>query len=260
MNSNVLVTALIEEIESQLNEQGITDFEVSRNFQPSQQFSGGDNYSDIKTQIYLHAISNPSLGHSRKYNSDNTKRADLQHLTKVYQVSVLHAFDYTDVDAMPPEDMCALVRALIDSPDAIKSLRAKNIFLQEVTDLRPIFFVNDKDQNESVPNFDLTAVYRSEIIKNIDYVDNVVGVVGSVPNADEFLHDDVLLIYNAVKDYTKAGEYYAVVFQIQNFDESVGAYEGAGENYAVVFQIADVVTPVEEYEEEGENYAVVFSV
>ena len=94
MNSNALITALIAEIESQLNDQGITNFEVARNFQPSDQYSGGDVDSDIKTQIFLHAISNPSLGHSRKYNADNTKRADLQHLTKVYQVSVLHSFDY----------------------------------------------------------------------------------------------------------------------------------------------------------------------
>jgi len=215
VNSNALITALIDEIESQLNEQGITNFNVSRNFQPSDQHSGGDVDSEIKTQIFLHAISNPSLGHSRKYNSDNTKRADLQHLTKVYQVSVLHSFDYEDVNAMTPEDMCALVRALIDSPDAIKNLRAKDIFLQEVTDLRPIFFVNDKDQNESVPNFDLTATYRSEIVKNIGYVDHAEGDSKFIPDGDwlEF-GDDILLAQKAVSDYTSAGEYYAVVFSV----------------------------------------------
>ena len=170
MNSNQLIIAVIEEIENQLNMVGVSDFEVSRNFQPTDQYSGADVDSDIKTRIYLHSITNPVIGHSRKYNSTSTKRADLQHSTKVYQVSVLHSFDYTDVDAMTPEDMCALVRALLDSPDAIKNLRANDVYLQEVGDVRPIFFVNDKDQNESVPNFDLTVVYRSEIIKGSGYV------------------------------------------------------------------------------------------
>ncbi len=174
MNDNQLISALITVIEDQLTLVNIENFEVSRNFQPSDQYAGADNDDAIKTRVYLHSITNPPMGHSRKYSTDNSQRADLQHMSETIQISVLHDFDYTDVNALTPKTMCNTVRALLDSPDAIKALRESNIFLQEVGDVRSIFFVNDKDQNESVPNFDLTVTYRSEIIKSTSTVTSVV--------------------------------------------------------------------------------------
>ena len=175
MNDNQLITAVITTIEDQLTLVGESSFEVARNFQPSNQFSGGDADSDIKTQVFLHAITSPVIGRSRKYNATQDKRADLQHKSKLIQVSVLHSFDYKDEDSKTPEDMCGLIRDLLDSPDAIKSLRARGVFLQEVGEPRPMFFVNDKDQNESSPNFDLTVTYRSEIIKDSGFVNTISG-------------------------------------------------------------------------------------
>ncbi len=173
------MASLILTIEEQMSLVGFTDFEVSRNFQPSNQYTGADGSDSVKTRVFLHAITNPSLGNSRRYNSTRDKRADLQHLTKTVQVSVLHDYDYMDDTDTPAEDICATVRALLDSPDAIKSLRERGLFLESVTDLRPIFFVNDKDLNESSPNFDVRLTYRSDIIKDVSAATEVNGTIES---------------------------------------------------------------------------------
>ena len=180
MNSNTIMASLISVIDAQLALVGITDFDVSQNFQPSDQYTGGDKDSEFKTKIFLHSITNPNIGRSRKYNKSKDKRADIHHKSKVIQVSVVHYFDYSDIDSKTPEDMAELVADLLDSPDAIKALRDLDIYLQEVGEVRPVFTVNDKDQNESVPNFDLVINYQSDIIKSSGVVNNASGEAGMV--------------------------------------------------------------------------------
>ena len=68
MTDNEMMIALIEEVENQLGLIGVTDFEVSRNQQPSNQYAGADKDDTIKTRIFLYAITNPNHGKSRAYN------------------------------------------------------------------------------------------------------------------------------------------------------------------------------------------------
>ena len=184
MTDNEMMIAMILEIERQLDLVGITDYEVSRNQQPTNQYTGGDEDDPIKTRVFLYAITKGSDGHGRSYTVDpagsDFKRTDFQQKFKSVQVSVVHSFDETDVSSKTPEDMADLLHDLLDSPDAIAALRAKEIFLQEVEDVRPVFFTNDKDRYESVPNFDLTVNYSSSITKSAGFVDESEGVVDRV--------------------------------------------------------------------------------
>lgn len=176
MTDNELMITIKAELDSQLTGQGVTDFEVSRNQQPTNQYTGADKDDPIKTRVFLYAITNPTNWRSRRYTGEdvNLKRTDIYHKSKSIQISVLHYFDYTDVNALTPEDMCNLVRDLIDSPDAIKNLRDNRVYLQEAGDVRPVFTVNDKDQTESMPSFDIIVNYQQSIVKSAGYVDTVV--------------------------------------------------------------------------------------
>lgn len=181
MTDNEMMIAIIEEIENQLTIVGVTNFEVSRNYQPTNQYVGSSNIDPIKTRIFLYAITKVSDGHGRAYTTGaEFTRTDFQQRSKTIQASVIHYFDETDINARTPEDMADLVHDLLDSPDAIKNLRDKKIFLQNVGDVRPVFFINDSDGNESAPNFDLLVNYASSITKPAGYVDDVAGVIEAV--------------------------------------------------------------------------------
>ena len=172
MTDNQMMIAIIAEIERQLTLVGVTSFEVGRNHQPTNQHTGADKDSAIKTQIFLYAITKGSDGHGRNYQTGaEFKRTDFQQKHKSIQVSVAHSFDETDINARTPEDITDLIHDLLDSPDAIQSLRDDKIFLENVGDVRPVFFTNDKDQYESLPNFDVLVNYSSSITKVANYVD-----------------------------------------------------------------------------------------
>lgn len=188
MNDNQMMIHVIAEIERQLTLVGVglpdVDFEVSRNQQPTNQYTGGSKDDPIKTRVFLYAVTKGSGGHGRNYTIEDGvepfKRTDFQQKFKDIQISVIHEFDETDINARTPEDMTDLIHDLLDSPDAIKSLRDNKVFVQEVGNVRPVFFTNDQDRFESLPNFDLTVNYCSSITKVADYVDTsdceVVGV------------------------------------------------------------------------------------
>tara|TARA_R110000851_G_scaffold60415_7_gene139483 strand:- start:818 stop:1372 length:555 start_codon:yes stop_codon:yes gene_type:complete len=179
MTDNQMMIYIIAEIERQLTLVGITDFEVGRNQQPTNQYTGGSKDDPIKTRVFLYTATKGSDGHGRSYTPEDGaepfKRTDFQQKNKAIQVSVVHSFDETDINARTPEDMSDLIHDLLDSPDAVASLRVNKIFLQEVSDVRPIFFTNDKDRFESLPNFDLQVNYSSAITKVAGYVDVSVG-------------------------------------------------------------------------------------
>lgn len=184
MTDNEMMIAIILEIENQLElvSFGVagTDFEVGRNQQQTNQYTGGDEDDPIKTRIFLYSVTKSNDGHGRSYSSgENFTRTDFQQRSKSIQVSVIHSFDETNINDKTAEDVADLVHDLLDSPDAIKNLRDKNIFVQNVGDVRPIFFVNEKDRNEQAPNFDLLVNYSTSIEKVAGYVDTVEsGVVG----------------------------------------------------------------------------------
>lgn len=185
MTDNEMMIAIIEEIENQLElvNFGVsgTDFEVGRNQQPTNQYTGSDSDDSVKTRIFLYSVTKSNDGHGRSYTpGENFTRTDFQQRSKSIQVSVIHSFDETNINAKTPEDVADLVHDLLDSPDAIKNLRDKDIFVQNVGDVRPIFFVNDKDRNEQTPNFDLLVNYSSSITKTTGYVDVVDSVVVGV--------------------------------------------------------------------------------
>lgn len=185
MTDNEMMIAIILEIENQLTlvNFGVagTDFEVGRNQQPTNQYTGGDYGDTIKTRIFLYSVTKGSDGHGRAYNTGpNFTRTDFQQRSKSIQVSIIHSFDETNINARTPEDVADLVHDLLDSPDSIKNLRDKDIFVQNVGDVRPIFFINDKDRNEQTPNFDLLVNYSSSITKTAGYVDVADSVVVGV--------------------------------------------------------------------------------
>ena len=176
MTDNQMMIAIIEEIERQLTlvSFGVAGdtFEVSRSQQPTKQYVGADKDDPIKTRVFLFSITKGSDGHGRNYTTgEEFTRTDFQQKTKTLQISVAHYFNFEDPSARTPEDVAELIRDLMDSPDAIAALREQKIFLQDVSSVRPVFFTNDKDRFESMPNFDLQVNYSTSITKSAGYVD-----------------------------------------------------------------------------------------
>ena len=76
---------------------------------------------------------------------------------------------------MTASDILTIAADLLQSHDAVRNLRNNGVNIERVTDVRPSYFINDKDRNESSPSFDLTVTYQHNYEKEIPSITGVNG-------------------------------------------------------------------------------------
>jgi len=170
-----IVAALISEIKTQLVIYGIAsaDLIVSRSNQPTAQ-----NARRAKYQVFITPVSNTQVGWSRKYVDNDLK---INHVKqKSYQISALADFDPTDAASIPAHDLVQIVNDMIQQPDSVRTLKGKGVDVQECGNVRPSFEVNEGDNWESQPSFDIVVSYNTEYIKPVSLFDDVTGEINRV--------------------------------------------------------------------------------
>ena len=63
---------------------------------------------------------------------------------------------------------------MLQQRDAARNLRAKGVQVQECSNVRPTFSVNNSDNYESEPSFDITIIYQSSYTKEIETIEETV--------------------------------------------------------------------------------------
>lgn len=184
---NLVVISIIEEIEAQLIGQGIdaNDLEVSRSFQPSDQYAGAAA-STKKYQVFLSAITTTNINVERTYKvttvgSVSTMTAEYRHAEGlVYQIECLTDYDPADENSISAFHLLTLIKRLLQHYDAIKSLKDKGTFVQNCGDVRPSYTILDRGVFESNPSFDFTVNYSSRYSKSAPSTDQIIGTIERV--------------------------------------------------------------------------------
>jgi len=146
----------------------LSDVEVSRSYQPTQQAATEQRV------IVIHRITNPQVGGGLKYVGQTRIEQRLKRAT--FQFDCLAPFDESDVNALLPSDIANIAADLLQSYNSIRNLRAKGVNIERVTDVRPSYFINDKERHESAPSFDLTVNYQH------DYGNEIPDITGVTTN------------------------------------------------------------------------------
>jgi hypothetical protein len=165
-----IVAALISEIKTQLGIYGIAsaDLIVSRSNQPTAQ-----NARRARYQVFITPVSNTQVGYVRRYVDSALK---INHVKqKSYQISALADFDPTDATSLPAHDLVQIVNDMVQQPDSVRTLKGKGVDVQECGNVRPSFEVNEGDNWESQPSFDIVVSYNTEYTKPIPFVVDVTG-------------------------------------------------------------------------------------
>lgn len=165
-----IVNALMTEIENQLGLYGIApaDLRVTRSDQPTGQASGAVSGTE-KYQVFISPVTSQQIGSGWKRTVSEIKYDQTK--AKSYQITCLVDFDYEDPSAFPASDLAQIINDMIQQRDAVRNMRAKGVYLQQCTDVRPAFFVNQSDQYESGPSFDITVIYDSGYTKSVDLIE-----------------------------------------------------------------------------------------
>lgn len=159
MRDNDLFKVIIAELKSLLTGEGLSDVKIKQSYQPTQQ-----SVSEQR-RIFIHKVTNPQVGVGIVY--DQNKRIQ-QHLKRaVFQFDALAQQDPSDINSLTASDILTIAADLLQSYDAVRNLRNNGVNIERVTEVRPSYFINDKDRNESSPSFDLTVTYQHEYEKEI---------------------------------------------------------------------------------------------
>lgn len=165
MRDNDLFKVIIAELKLLLADEGLGDIKIKQSYQPTQQ-----SVSEGR-RIFIHKVSNPQVGIGIIYSG--TKRTQ-QHLKRAsFQFDALAQQDPSDINSLTASDILTAAADLLQSYDAVRNLRNNGVNIERVTDVRPSYFINDKDKNESSPSFDLTVTYQHEYEKEIPSITGV---------------------------------------------------------------------------------------
>lgn len=157
MLDNEPLIAIRSELLSQLSNfsgSDLSDVQVSRSYQPTKQAVGEER------QIVMHRITNPLTGSGIVYNGK--ERIEQRFKRATFQFDCLAPYDESDLSALLPEDIANIAADLLQSYTGIRNLREKGVKIERVTDVRPGYFINDKERHESAPSFDLTVSYQHD--------------------------------------------------------------------------------------------------
>lgn len=184
MNDGQIVNALISEIEVQLGLYGITDADlrVTRSYQPKAQHAGAATGAK-PYQVFISPVTSTQIGWSRDYDLATIGAAtvDINHVKqKSYQISILTHFDSETMLILPAHELAQVLNDMIQQPDSIRALKAAGVNIQQCTDVRPSFDLNESEQWQSMPTFDITVSYNATYTKPIPAIIDTQGSIDRV--------------------------------------------------------------------------------
>lgn len=159
MRDNDLFKIIIAELKSLLANEGFSDIKIKQSYQSTQQSVSEER------RLFIHKVSNPQIGSGIVY--DGTKRKQ-QYLKRAsFQFDALAQQDPSDINSLTASDILTIAADLLQSYEAVRNLRNNGVNIERVINVRPSYFINDKDRNESSPSFELTVTYQHTYEKEI---------------------------------------------------------------------------------------------
>lgn len=149
-----------------LTAKSITGMTVMRSFQPI----------DVtgKNLVLINKISSKRYGWRGRH--DKVINNTMKHIEKYFQemrfqVSVLKAINLADINETTAEDIANMLIDYLLSDKGLKKLRSKGYMPIRIVDVRNPTFVNQTDNYQFNPNFDIICTIQQEIVEGQDVID-----------------------------------------------------------------------------------------
>jgi hypothetical protein len=144
---------------------GIGDVAVRQDYQPSTQGRQAGN------ALYMHIVTVKRYGWRKSVDDAFGVHTETQLIETGVQITA-----YDPRDDGYPGDIAALAIDLLQSDEGLAQLRAAGLKPLRVTDVRPPFFTNDREQFEGSPNFDIMVEHESTRVYDVPDALPVAGI------------------------------------------------------------------------------------
>jgi hypothetical protein len=115
--------------------------------------------------ILFHHVGTVNVGWPAKQDVWNAANGNFDHIETQrresrYQIAALAPQTPSDPTKFTPADFVNSAAAIMQSDATIATMLAAQVGLRHITDIRTIYFQDDKDQNEENPSFDIVLSHQ----------------------------------------------------------------------------------------------------
>ena len=161
--------AVIAVLRSGLEGFGLNNVKVKQSYQPRQ--SG----AEIDPTLYLHKITVDRWGWvGRKDNyqgqTNQFNHTDVHYRAATWQVNGLVTQNVRPPSNLTASDLVECAADILQSENTIQALSDQRIRMEHITQVREIYFLNDRERHQQNPSFDFTLTYmvnRSSVVPSV---------------------------------------------------------------------------------------------
>ena len=148
---------------------GLSGVKLARSFQSRQQGANSSPY------VYFVKVGDHRYGHPERKDeyaagSGDFTHTEIQQYESTYQFSAWVPQDPKDVTGLTESDILNVVSGIMQSDALLAAFRAQGVGILRVTDVRNPYIVDDHDQFEAVPSFDVILTHKRTSVSTIPAV------------------------------------------------------------------------------------------
>ena len=148
---------------------GLAGVKLARNFQPWQQGANSSPYAYFY-KVGDHRHGSPQRKDVFDAQANAFTHTEIQQYESTYQFSAWVPQDPKDVTGLTESDILNVVSGIMQSDALLAAFRAQGVGILRVTDVRNPYIVDDHDQFEAVPSFDVTLTHKRTSVSTIPAV------------------------------------------------------------------------------------------
>lgn len=165
-NENQIWADIISLLNQAVTVKGITGFKVMRSYQPI----------DVQTQpvILIHRISQNRYGWRGRRNklvNGLMRHIEVYYQELRFQIDVLKRIDISNPSELTASDIANMLVDWLESDKGLKALRSKGFMPLRIQAMPESPFVNQQDNYQINPHFDLICYIEQEIDDTQDVID-----------------------------------------------------------------------------------------
>lgn len=148
---------------------GLSGVKLARSYQSRQQGANSSPY------VYFVKVGDHRYGHPERKDeyapgSGDFTHTEIQQYETTYQFSAWVPQDPKDVTGLTESDILNIVSGIMQSDALLAAFRAQEVGILRVTEVRNPYIVDDHDQFEAVPSFDVTLTHKRTSVSTIPAV------------------------------------------------------------------------------------------
>lgn len=139
--------------------EGLSTTKLARNFQQRQQGASTTPY------VYFSKISDHRHGHPKRSDVFNETTGvfdhqEIQVYESTYQFNAWIPQDPANINQLTESDTLNVVSGIIQTDAILAAFNAAGVGILRVTDVRNPYIVDDRDQFEAIPSFDIVLTHQ----------------------------------------------------------------------------------------------------